>query len=123
MAPLTASTFAHQLDVAVKQQAGDTLAQLLDLSHGHVVSLFQGLAPNDKYPENVSRLCFASGAAERAHQLPLRGPDAQERPDFETVYNKRLRNGNGWAEIATLHTKAVVALNVSFRFPSFAAVR
>lgn len=55
MAPLTAATFAHQLDVSIKQQAGDALAQLLDLSHGHVISLFQGLAPNDKYPENVSR--------------------------------------------------------------------
>ncbi|ORY90126.1 hypothetical protein BCR35DRAFT_299671 [Leucosporidium creatinivorum] len=86
MAPMTAPTFAHQLDVSLKQQAGHSLSQLLDLSHGHVVSLFQGLAPNDKYPEN-------------------------ERPDFEMVYNKRLRNGNGWAEIATLHTKAVVALN------------
>jgi hypothetical protein len=40
---------------------------------------------------------------------------AQERPDFEGVYGKRLRNGNGWGEIATLHTKAVVALNVSWR--------
>lgn len=54
MAPLTAPTFAHTLDACIKQQAGDNLAQHLDLLDGHVLALFQGLAPNDKYPENVS---------------------------------------------------------------------
>lgn len=44
----------------------------------------------------------------------------QERPDFEGVYSKRMRNGNGWAEIAALHTKAVVALNVSYLPLAFA---
>lgn len=106
MAPITAPTFAHTLDASIKQHAGDNLSRYLDLQDSHVLQLFQGLAPNDKYPENV-RL-WSSENESKELTLPLR---PKERPDFGEVYNRRLKNG--WAEIATLHTRAVVALNVS----------
>ena len=60
MAPITAPTFAHTLDASIKQRAGDNLAEYFDLQDSHVLSLFQGLAPNDKYPENVRRSGLSS---------------------------------------------------------------
>lgn len=56
MAPITAATFAHTLDTAVKQTAGYNLATYFDLTDSHARGLLDGLPMREQKTVELVRL-------------------------------------------------------------------
>jgi hypothetical protein len=72
MAPITAATFAHAVDAAVKQNDGYGLASHFNLRDAHAASLYQGVPPTEKNLDIVRSNALLQGArwSEKRADLP-----------------------------------------------------
>ncbi|KAM0793522.1 hypothetical protein ACM66B_000960 [Microbotryomycetes sp. NB124-2] len=87
MAPMTAPAFMQQVQNAIDDENGPRLAQLFSVHDHHAVALFQGLSPLDKTLD-------------------------QPNPSYVQAFTKRFKGQwSAWADLASAHTQAIVALN------------
>lgn len=119
MPTLKPQSYAGLIEHAFKGHDGRALAQHFDLRDAHGRYLYESLPPNENSLDYVSpwSLCFV-GAWEEKRRSVMEALDTEEvltcwqgNPSYIETYSRKLKSP--WAEMATLHTQALIALNVS----------
>lgn len=107
MPTLKPQSYASVLDFAIKSDDdGGSLAEHFDLQHNHAGYLFSSLPDGDNSLDYVScsAMRYQTVIADKMCCL-------QAYPSYVSTYSRKL--SSPWAEMAILHTGAIIALRVS----------